>query len=509
MANLRVQALSAAVLLLLAAGCGGRSSSVPSVANGAAGAQRAVRSTASGAAAFHPNSTRYSDKGAHPATGRSGSAQIMSRALLGKDGTTLVEATTGTLDGPPGPGRIGKVQAKLFNPDASLAQTLNYPHLTGGPYWSQTYSTLARNEQVQLQANVHDVDPRTDVVTVTDAVKLRPDLAVQSLSGPAQAYSNTPVTFQAIVSELNGDVGANANCVLSVDGQTVDSAQAIFVDAGSMVSCVFQYTFPTAGVHNVQVAVTSVVPADWDLSNNTAQTTITIMQPGGLGYQASLSSAAYHSTVYDTFTGTYSGFSDNSSYDETSFSAFMYEYSLTQTFAFPIQQFSGTVTINGAVAWQPTFTGFLGPVVSVAGSTCQSQYIDSAYGIVCALDSGLSYAEFQGLAGQVSYLSTHSDTTCTGGTCTTNSYVVNSGGYTYGTGAPSLQLGNTNQVGLLLVDANGVTYGVQSASLAPTGVSYGFVSDQCSTFTSGTYCFGNHSSTSNQTVNDSAPAASP
>lgn len=44
------------------------------------------------------NGIKYRVNGLQPATGRSGSASLTARALLGKDGTTLVEATTGELD---------------------------------------------------------------------------------------------------------------------------------------------------------------------------------------------------------------------------------------------------------------------------------------------------------------------------------------------------------------------------------------------------------------------------
>src|SRR3712207_1542886 len=46
-----------------------------------------------------PNGRRYQERGLKPSTGRSGSASLTARALLGKDGATSVEMTTGGLDG--------------------------------------------------------------------------------------------------------------------------------------------------------------------------------------------------------------------------------------------------------------------------------------------------------------------------------------------------------------------------------------------------------------------------
>src|SRR5919202_696334 len=60
-----------------------------------------------------PNGRRYMERGLKPATGRSGSASLTARALLGKDGATTVEMTTGGLDGGgERPGSINKSQLK-------------------------------------------------------------------------------------------------------------------------------------------------------------------------------------------------------------------------------------------------------------------------------------------------------------------------------------------------------------------------------------------------------------
>lgn len=509
MAKQRLGVLSVALILVLAAGCGGRSSTVPhgtqTGAGGVQGAHRAAKDdSSSGGGLFHPNSQKYRDAGAHPATGRSGSAQVQSRALLGKDGSTLVEVTTGVLDGAPGPGTFTKVQTKLFGPDGKLQQTQNDNHPTTGSYWSQTFPGLIRNENVQLDTHVKGVDGnRTDVVTIVDAVKLGPDLAVRSFTGPPQAYVNTSVAFQAVIAEQNQDVGAHADCVLSVDGQPVDQAVAIWVDAGQSVSCLFAYTFSTTGAHAVSIAVVNVVPGDFDPSNNTAQTTIQIVQPSGnLAYQASINSFLNQQTTYDTLTGQFSGYSDNSTYTESSFSALMYAYTPNVRFVFPIQSFAGSVTIDGTVAWQPTFTAQLAPPVNDGNSTCQNQYTDSAFGTVCAYNSGLSIAEWYGTTGAVTYYSTHTDSTCTP-TCTSNNYIVNNTSFTYGTGAPNLNIGTTQQLGVTLVDGSATSYSAQTLVMSAASSGYTFGSDTCENFQIGSYCFGNHGTVSTKSASDS------
>ena len=248
---------------------------------------------AGGGSSLFSNAVKYRDAGAKPATGRSGSASIESRALLGKDGVTLVELTTGILDDPgTPPGQIVKVQTKLFSPDNGKTVTTNDKVVDGKGYWSESYAGLLRNGTVQTQANVRGIDPeRTDVVTTTNLVKLRPDVAALQVSGPARAYTGTLVEFVALIAEHNRDVGARAACVLFVDDAEVARGSGIWVDAGSSVSCAFRTTFATTGTKTVRVDVSGVTPGDWDPANNSASTTIEVVDPS---VPLSYSAAAYH-----------------------------------------------------------------------------------------------------------------------------------------------------------------------------------------------------------------------
>src|SRR5947209_8992985 len=71
-----------------------------------------------------PNSKHYRESGVGNANGRAGSAHMTARALLGADGNTTVEVTTGALDSPATPpGSFAKVQFKPLdaNGDAMFA----------------------------------------------------------------------------------------------------------------------------------------------------------------------------------------------------------------------------------------------------------------------------------------------------------------------------------------------------------------------------------------------------
>jgi hypothetical protein len=241
-----------------------------------------ARATLSGAGTGLPqlisSRVKYSDHGARPATGRSGTATLAVQALQGKDGTTELQVSAGTVaQRAPAAPRLAKVQVKQFDGDGDLLRTLNYNHLPGGGSASWAYSGLGRGGTLRVQANVNE-GSRAEVVTVSGAIRLRPDLRA-SLTAPEAALVGTPVNILATVTEGNGDVGARADCVLLVDGAEADRASGIWVDAGDAVSCAFAHTFQAAGIHPLQVAVLNVVPGDFDPENNTAGGAIRIDEP--------------------------------------------------------------------------------------------------------------------------------------------------------------------------------------------------------------------------------------
>jgi hypothetical protein len=226
----------------------------------------------------------------HPATGRSGSASLTARALLNKDGKTDIELTTGALDSTQTPpGNIKKAQLKPLNEDGNALYARNYNGLSGGGYFATQVSDLHRLQQVQAQANIDGIDGRrTSVVTVVETVKKRPDLSVSDLS-PSTGLLGTPVNILVVVKELNGDVGAVADCVLSADGQEIDRAHGIFVDAGGVVTVAFTHVFTTAGLKQIKVELANIKPGDWDAANNSVTGTLNIVQPNDtLNYQASI-----------------------------------------------------------------------------------------------------------------------------------------------------------------------------------------------------------------------------
>lgn len=227
------------------------------------------------------SSKHYRESGVSNATGRSGSAHMTARALLSKDGSATVEVTTGTLDSASTPpGSFRKVQFKPLSAAGNPTLVQNLFPATPTGYYSFASPSLHRAQQIQLQANINGIDGnRTDVVTVVETVKVRPDLAVENLSFPTSAFVNQAVNISANIAEMNADAGATTTCVLAIDGNNADQVRNVYVDAAGSVSCAFVYTFDTVGSHTIQVSAIDVVPADWDTSNNSNSGTIDITSP--------------------------------------------------------------------------------------------------------------------------------------------------------------------------------------------------------------------------------------
>src|SRR5689334_12058235 len=117
-----------AALPLLAAACSGDVLD-PTAPRAAADAPQ-LASARSGKPTFVGNAVKYRERGAKPATGRSGTSTLEVRALLGKDGVATLEVTTGTFDPPMATRPLTKVQVKQLDSGGRTLRTTNYNGLT-------------------------------------------------------------------------------------------------------------------------------------------------------------------------------------------------------------------------------------------------------------------------------------------------------------------------------------------------------------------------------------------
>ena len=214
---------------------------------------------------FVPNSVKYRDTGHQPATGRAGDASIEALALLDKAGVAEVEIQAGA------PGTLQHVQVKTDR------FTDNYN--TDGASFVATLPDTGHGASVSVLANV-DTGARVGVVTANETVVLRPDLAPTQIVVSTNAEAGMPTQITAAVRERNGELGARATCALRIDGQLVDRATNIWVDAGGNVSCLFLHTFATGGEKQLEVTLEDVAPRDYDFANNSVSRTVHVRNPG-------------------------------------------------------------------------------------------------------------------------------------------------------------------------------------------------------------------------------------
>jgi hypothetical protein len=219
---------------------------------------------------FHSSTQKYREKNGTGGKGRAGGASLTARMLYAKNGTTLLEATTGEFGSPtPPPGSIWKLQVSALDALGAVMSTTQYQKdLDATGYFTESYTNLWPGQPFQIQAHIRTSTKRNDTVTVTTSVQKRPDIAVAGLIAPPRAAVNVATNMIAVLSELNGNIGARTDCVLYVNDVEADRASAIWVDSGDTVSCAFAPRFTTIGTNQVKVRAESVDPGDWDLQNN-------------------------------------------------------------------------------------------------------------------------------------------------------------------------------------------------------------------------------------------------
>jgi hypothetical protein len=216
-----------------------------------------------------PNSIKYKDSGVQAAKGHSASAAIEARALLNSDATTDVEVTTGSFDDGATAGTISKV--KVWIPTAGGEVPRNFNHLDADGTFSGSITGVIPTDTLRIDAHVTNAGtPGTEVVAASATVARRPDLEVFAVSGPGVAVTGTLASVRGYIRELNGDLGARTNVKLLIDGQEVDRAENVWVNAGGQVAVTFATVIQVgAGRHDFTVVAEAVRPGDWDLSNNT------------------------------------------------------------------------------------------------------------------------------------------------------------------------------------------------------------------------------------------------
>jgi hypothetical protein len=421
---------------------------------------------------FHRRCERYAQKRPHH-DGRAGNAHVTTRALMDGKGMTTIEATTGDFDGTATPpGRIDELKLEVAKSCPRCRDQRDVVARAQQPsgYVSATVGGLTHGQGLRVTARVSGIDRDVDVVRVSDEVRYLPDLAAASIDVASSLPVGVPASIAARIMEGQGDEGATADCLLSVDGAAVDRAPGIWVDAGGVVSCHFTTTFATPGVHRLAVDVVNVAPRDYDLSNNHAE--VSVQATTQFAFSASAADSTYRvDDVEDVLdpSGALAYHRDDWYGGRTQSVSVSGTWPTAVTF--PLASVKATASAQGAT-WSLVDLGMTAASPpDESGVTCASGSDPTGYNWVgvCTLmtDAGpATQMSVSAFAGDVTYHST--------GVCqTTTSYYDCAGGYSWNSGsdpqgATYHDFGGDLGVDLKIVDAaGGALSGAAKVTLAP------------------------------------------
>jgi hypothetical protein len=421
------------------------------------------------------NGVKYRDSGAPHATGRSGSATLEGVAVFDAHGVIRLVITTGDLDSSaPAPGEIVKAQIKVYGADGGLLSVQNYNHLTGGGVQTFLLTGFAPDVSIRVQANVRGIDGhRTDVVTLTTGVAHAARLQV-TLHLPASVALGQPVVINGVVSEVGGDVGTRADCVLYVDGVEVDRAENIWVDAGGVVTCAFTHTFTTAGRHTVEVRVNGgAAAAELGVIGGGDSGDLDV----GGGSTATWTAGVEDRSVTTTSVLEYTWWKPDGSHKEYSNTeittlrdqTISLQGNLGRAVSFPLAAVDLSIQ-TGGVEWElDHWTGLAAVVDETSGSTCMNQQIPEQ-GAILFVCNGLGGASFgyTRFAGNVTYHSYGYAHTFDALVGTPENYTWNGDPFTYSNGGGQVRaLGSAVQLRLGVQDAQGTVTLSPLVALSP------------------------------------------
>ncbi|HEX8171337.1 MAG TPA: hypothetical protein VF824_12425 [Thermoanaerobaculia bacterium] len=279
-------------------------------------------------------------------------ADVTTRALLNKDGTTDLEVTSATT--------ITKVHVEF--PDGT-AQNFNSVYTSS--FSGRLQAQLERNAQILVQVSVRDtVAARTQVVEQTVAVKRRPDLEV-TIYGPKIAARGKQSYVRVIARELNWDTDVTATYHLFVD-DVAAGTQTVFEYGSEYKEILFPVTFTHLGETRLRVYTDHETPADWDEANNTSTLIADVREPQELrfgGWHATAEEREFQEHFYSKYPF-YEETRDNSGVEQ--------QFALTATFRGTFDPTSIQLRISGTTAaalplfdgagaeWRtrPTWSGF-------------------------------------------------------------------------------------------------------------------------------------------------------
>jgi hypothetical protein len=205
-----------------------------------------------------------------PPSGRETAYDLSLQALTGPRGADLALAVT-PADGSDcvQPDALENVLVKVYGLDGRVKsiRDLRDVHAPGGKA-DIDLGAVGRGQRVTAMVLVHPVPSRIDVLRDATTTLLRPDLVVNASTSPRVVFATRAFTVDAVVAELNGDVGATATAVLT-DGSTTLASTQVTVEAGGTTNVEFPGVALTEpGGSDLRLALVDPAPAETDATND-------------------------------------------------------------------------------------------------------------------------------------------------------------------------------------------------------------------------------------------------
>jgi hypothetical protein len=218
--------------------------------------------------------------------------------------------------------------------------------------------------------------------------------------------------------------------VLYVNGQQVDSALGIWVDAGDAVTCAFTYRFLTPGTKTVEVKVNGVGgPGTVSVDTDTA--TFDVVNPVETTFTASVEDKSVANTTILDYTwvrldGGHKEYS-NTEITTTRTQAVSLQGTLTRSASFPLTSVD-LVLESSAIQWEVEHWTSLPSIPDASGQACTNQQMpdEGAMFYLCnnLLGAGATFG-YSRFAGSVTYHSHGFSNTFDGPTATSDNYTWN------------------------------------------------------------------------------------
>lgn len=208
---------------------------------------------------------------------------ITAQALKGATDTevTVTLASDTPVDFPI-PTLLKKLQLKMRNAEGEVVYNKNFQNLAvNGNQVVVSVPEPVQHNKLEVLAQIKtNATLDAEVLKTECEVLLRPDLVVESVTGPAEQHINTPFNIEAVIREINAQVGAVATVNLLLAGNLVGQVTGVTLSPGAQVSVVFVgLTNSEEGAADYSVVITDGTPLEFDLSNNTGNLSITFINP--------------------------------------------------------------------------------------------------------------------------------------------------------------------------------------------------------------------------------------